>query len=164
MTLLKQKILCTIAHSLFKSSRVLNLSHPLSTPLDISYPPLEIVFQGGGKERKSAEKGHYGLTTKIALRKKMEFAIFCRDGELYPKALHLLFMLWIFCKALLEGSLTALLGNLANTRADQSHSFTQLDFLQLKYFSLLPLALPKMSAEFPLTLPLVNLLLSLGSV
>lgn len=83
----------------------------------------------------------------------MEFAIFCTDGELYPKALHPLFMLWIFCKALLEGSLTALLRNLASTRTDQSHSFTQLDFLQLKYFSLLLLAHPKMSAEFPLTLP-----------
>lgn len=58
-----------------------------------------------------------------------------------------------FCKALLEGSLSALLRNLANTRADQSHSFTQLDFLQLKCFSLLLLAHPKMSAEFPLALP-----------
>ena len=69
MTLPKQKILCTIAHSLSKSSRVLNPGHAWSTPLDISHPPLEIVFQDGSKEWKPAEKGHYGLTTKIALRK-----------------------------------------------------------------------------------------------
>lgn len=90
---------------------------------------------------------------KLHSEKKMEFALFCTDGELYLKALHPLFMLWILCETLLERSLTALLGNLANTMADQSHSFTQLDFLQLKYFSLLLLAHPKMSAEFPLTSP-----------
>ena len=78
MTLLKQKILCTKAHSLSKSSRVLNPSHPLSTPLDISYPPLEIVFQHGRKERKPAEKGHYGLTTKTALRKENGVCYFLR--------------------------------------------------------------------------------------
>lgn len=87
MTLLKPKTLCTIAHFLSKSSSVLNPSHPLSSPLDISYPPLEIVFQDGAKEREPAEKGHYGLTTKIVLRKENGVCYFLHRWRAVSKSI-----------------------------------------------------------------------------
>lgn len=72
---------------------------------------------------------------------------------------HYIPYLWrgFFYKALLEGSLSALLRNLANIRADQSHSFTQLDFLQLKYFS--PLALGPSKDECWISLSITHRLI-----
>lgn len=77
-----------------------------STPVLIWQTP-EIVFQDEGKERKPAEERNYGLTTKTAHRKEMEFAILCTDGELYLKALHPLFMMGIFLQGTMRRKLVS---------------------------------------------------------
>lgn len=59
------------------------------------------------KKENRQRKDIMALPAKLPSEKEMESAIFCTDGELYPRALHPLFMMGIFLQGIIRRKLVS---------------------------------------------------------